>query len=290
MGQRAMAVITGASSGIGADFARVLAERGYDCVISARRVDRLEALAKELRDAHGVEVHVIASDLARAEGAEKLFRDVMALDRKVTFLVNNAGFGMYGDFVEQDPKRILDMIQLNMTSLTMLTRLFAAKMREQGEGRILQVASVGAFQPSPLYAVYSATKAYVRDFSQAANFELRGTGVSITTISPGLTESEFHETAGHLKPKSIEALMMSSRSVAEIGVRAAEKRRATVTPGLINKLMEWSVAWTPRAIATWAAGVSMRSKREPEPSKEPPKSTQKKTKKKASPSSSSSAS
>lgn len=261
-GERKLAVVTGASSGIGAELARVLAARGYDCVITARRVSRLEELAGELRSAHGVEVHVIGADLAQRDGAAKLHADVRALGRPVSFLANNAGFGVYGPFVEQPLDRIEEMLQLNVVSLTTLTRLFAAEMVAQGHGRILQIASVGAFQPSPLYAVYSATKAYVRDFSQAIHFELRGTGVTVTTMCPGLTESEFHEKADHLKPKYMDPMMMSARSVAEIGVRAAERGKSGVTPGIANKLMEWSVAWSPRALATWMAGVSMRAKRE----------------------------
>lgn len=259
---RELAVITGASSGIGAELARVLAGRGYDCVLSARRVSRLEELAAELREARGIDVHVIGADLSKREGAAELFEGVTALGRPVSFLANNAGFGIYGPFVDQPVERIEEMIQLNVTSLTTLTRLFVAPMVRSGRGRVLQVASIGAFQPSPLYAVYSATKAYVRDFSQALHFELRGTGVTVTTMCPGLTESEFHEKADHLKPKYMDAMMMSARRVAEIGVSAAERGKSGVTPGLTNKLMEWSVAWTPRAVATWAAGVSMRARRE----------------------------
>ncbi|MCZ7681697.1 MAG: SDR family oxidoreductase [Sandaracinaceae bacterium] len=205
---RKLAVVTGASSGIGAELARELAARGYDCVLSARRVSRLEELAAELREGRGIEVHVITADLSTREGAAELFEGVTALGRPVGFLANNAGFGIYGRFVEQPVERIEEMIQLNVTSLTTLTRLFVAPMVRQGHGRVLQVASIGAFQPSPLYAVYSATKAYVRDFSQALHFELRGTGVTVTTMCPGLTESEFHEKADHLKPKYMDTLMM----------------------------------------------------------------------------------
>ncbi|MBX3271516.1 MAG: SDR family oxidoreductase [Sandaracinaceae bacterium] len=257
--KRPLAVVTGASSGIGADFARVLAARGHDCVITARREDRLRALAAELEKDHGAHVTVIAADLGEPSGASRLADAVFALGRPVKFLVNNAGFGVHGDFVEQDPARLAQMMQLNMVSLTELTHRFSQHMVAHGGGKILQVASVGAFQPSPYYAVYSATKAYVRDFSQAANWELRDKGVSITTICPGLTRTEFHEVADHIKPKSMDALMMDARTVAEIGVRAAERGRATVTPGLANKLMEWMIKWwTPRWVATAMAGISMR--------------------------------
>lgn len=260
-GSKRLAVITGASSGIGADFARILAARGYDCAITARRKDRLEALAAELEKDHGVSATVIAADLGVAGSAVTLHDAVRALGRPVAFLVNNAGFGLYGELVKHDAARLAQMMQLNMISLTELTHLFARDMVEEGEGRILQVASVGAFQPSPYYAVYSATKAYVRDFSQALSWELKGTGVTVTTICPGLTRTEFHEVADHIKPGYMDAVMMSARDVAEIGVRAAERGRATVTPGIVNKLMELAIKWwTPRSVATAMAGLSMRSK------------------------------
>ena len=258
--QKQLAVVTGASSGIGADFARILAARGYDCVLTARRKDRLETLAAELEKDHGVSAIVIASDLGVAGSAAALHDAVGALGRPVTFLVNNAGFGLYGELVKHDAARLGQMMQLNMISLTELTHLFARDMVAQGEGRILQVASVGAFQPSPYYAVYSATKAFVRDFSQALSWELRGTGVTVTTICPGLTKTEFHEVAEHIKPGYMNAVMMSARDVAEIGIRAAERGRATVTPGIVNKLMELAIKWwTPRSVATAMAGLSMRS-------------------------------
>lgn len=265
-----LAVITGASSGIGADFARVLAERGYDCVITARRQDRLDALAARLEKDCGVSATVVVADLGTPGGAGVLYEAVRALGRPVTFLVNNAGFGVYGEFVEHDPARLAQMMQLNMISLTELTHLFAKDMVAQGEGRILQVASVGAFQPSPYYAVYSATKTFVRDFSQAVRWELKGTGVTVTTVCPGLTRTEFHEVADHIKPSYMDSAFMSAREVAEIGIRAAERGRATVTAGFLNKLMEFAMKWwTPRSIATAVAGFSMRSSATASPEPEP---------------------
>lgn len=254
-----LAVITGASSGIGAELARGLARRKYDCVLVARREDRLRELAAELEKDHGVKAAVIALDLGAPGSAAELHAQVSALGQPVGFLVNNAGFGIHGDFVDHDADRLAMMMQLNMVTLTELTHAFAKDMVAAGRGRILQVASVGAFQPSPYYASYSATKAYVRDFSQALHFELRGTGVTCTTICPGLTATEFHEVADHPKPAYMNAVMMKARDVAEIGLRAAERGRAGVTPGIFNKLMELSVKfWTPRWLATWMAGVSMR--------------------------------
>jgi short-subunit dehydrogenase len=259
MTERKTALITGASSGIGAAVARNLAARGHDCLLAARRKDRLEALAKELEKAHGIRAHAVAADLGVHGGAEQLIADVGA---PVDVLVNNAGFGVYGNFWEHDVARVMQMVELNMVSLTTLTHHYAKEMVRRKSGRILQVASVGAYQPSPLYAVYSATKAYVLFFSEAANHELSGTGVSVTTICPGLTDTEFHEVAAHVKPKWMDMLTMTPADVADIGVRAMMRGRSVVTPGFANKLNAFFVKLMPRSLATWAAGRSMKAKRE----------------------------
>lgn len=256
--ERPLAVITGASSGIGTEFARVLAERGCDCVLAARRRERLDGLAEELRQSHGAEVHVVAVDLATPEGPAALFEAVQALERPVAWLVNNAGLGMFGPFADQDLAALHRMCALNMGAVMELTHRFLPTMVAHGSGRILQVSSVGAFQPSPLYAVYSATKSFVRDFSQAVSWELRGTGVTVTSLCPGLTTSEFHQVAVHDTPPHFAWVTMSARSVAEIGVRRAEQGRAHVTPGLMNLIMGWAVKWTPRSISTAAAERAVR--------------------------------
>jgi hypothetical protein len=255
------ALITGASSGIGAAIAEALAERKIDLIITARREDRLQTLGARLAEAHGVSVDIIAHDLCASGGADALYDQVKALGKDVDVLVNNAGFGMYGASWQLDLERVKQMIELNMTALTTLTHRYAADMVARGRGHILQVSSIGAYQPSPLYAVYSATKAYVLSMSQAMNLELRGTGVNITTICPGLTESEFHQVADHLKPRSMDWMMMSSRQVAEIGIKAMFKRKAVVTPGLLNKITALMVKLVPRSVATWMAGKLMQGKR-----------------------------
>jgi hypothetical protein len=255
------ALVTGASSGIGAALAEVLAERKMDLIITARRGDRLEALRDTLIQAHGVTVDIIPHDLCAPGGAEALHEKVKGLDKEIGVLINNAGFGMYGNSWDLDHDRIKQMIALNVSALTTLTHLYCAEMVTRGHGRILQVSSIGAYQPTPLYAVYSATKAYVLSMSQAMNRELRGTGVSITTICPGLTESEFHEVAAHIKPKSLDRMTMSSRDVAEIGVKAMLKGKAVVTPGLVNKMTAFMVKLIPRSAATWMAGLLMQGKR-----------------------------
>lgn len=250
-------LITGASSGIGAAIARELAGRKYDCVLTARRTDRLETLAKELEKEHGVKTWVITSDLGTRGGANEL---IAAVEQPIDFLVNNAGFGVYGKLVDQSPERVMQMIELNMVSLTTLTQHYVKEMVGRKKGSVLQISSIGAYQPSPLYAVYSATKSYVLSFSEALNFELRGTGVNVTTICPGVTATEFHEVAEHPKPKWMEGVTMTAADVAEIAVRATLNGKAVVTPGFSNKLTAFFVKLIPRSWATAMAAMTMRSR------------------------------
>ena len=255
---RPVALITGASSGIGADFARELASRNHDVIITARRTDRLEALKAELEKAHRVRVDVVPANLGASDGVTALIAAVEALGRPVDVLVNNAGFGVHGPFWEHDAPRIDEMIALNMTSLTRLTHHFVRQMVPRGRGRVLQVSSVGAYQSSPYYAIYAATKSYVLNFSEAANFELRGTGVTITTLSPGLTATEFHDVANHQKTGLFAVTLMTAAAVARNGVEAMLRGRAVVVPGWINKLAAFSVRFFPRSWATAVAGLMMR--------------------------------
>jgi short-subunit dehydrogenase len=256
--ERRVALVTGASSGIGAAIARKLAARRYDCVLTARRTERLEMLAGELEKAHGVSAKVVSADLGEHGGAEKLIETVRDLSPKVDVLVNNAGFGVYGKLVDQPEPRVAQMIELNMTALTILTHHYVKQMVLRRSGRVLQVSSIGAFQPSPLYAVYSATKSYVLSFSEALNHELYGTGVSVTTMCPGLTATEFHEVAVHNKPKWMNLVTMTADDVAEIGIRSMMRGRSVVTTGLLNKLMALFVKLMPRSWATSMAGLTMR--------------------------------
>lgn len=250
------AVITGASSGIGADIARILAAQGVDLIISARRRDRLEKLAAELRGK--VSVEIIEADLARPDGAQKLYDKVRQLKKEITIVVNNAGFGNQNHVLNQSLDDIRSMIQVNITALTELTRLFAADMVTQKYGRILQLSSIGAFQPSPVYAVYSAAKSYVLSFSVAMNNELNGTGVSITTMCPGITETEFHEVAGHEKTTFMKSFSMTSEKVAQIGVNAMMKRKAQVIPGFSNAFNSLLMETMPRSLSTAIAGRLMK--------------------------------
>jgi len=265
MKRKEVALVTGASSGIGLEIARLLAARNVDLVIAARRKDRLEALARDLVAAYGVRVDVVEADLARPGAAEELHRRTVALRPDVTIAVNNAGFGQHATVLEQSLADIRTMLQVDVTALTELSRLFAADMKRAGYGRILLLSSVGAFQPVPMYAVYSAAKAYVLSFGYALDRELRGTGVSVTTVCPGATVTEFHAVAGHEKTRLIELTSMSAVRVAAIAVRAMFRRRPKVVPGLLNKLMTFLVELAPRALSAPVAGLLMKRKRPSSP-------------------------
>lgn len=249
------ALVTGASSGIGAEFARLLAQRGIDLILTARRVDRLEALRNELQAEHKVAVEIIACDLSAERAAQNLYESVKSKNRAVSILINNAGFGMLGDFAAMDPVKLEEMIRLNITSLTLLTRLFVADMQAKNHGYILQVSSIGGFQPSPYFAAYSATKAYVLSFGEALAGELRGSGVSVTTLYPGNTATEFADVARAKLQSWMEKSAMPARKVATIGIEALFARRVCVTAGLPNKLNALFIKLIPRRLAAWLASV-----------------------------------
>src|SRR5262249_3935014 len=195
--QRSVALITGASSGIGLELARVFAANGYSLAIAARDQGKLDAVAAELRSAYGVPVDVFVADLGQAGAADKLWATRAAANVAVDVLVNNAGSGMYGKFQEQALDALKQMQFVNMMALTTLTSLALPKMLARGQGRILNVASMVGFQPgAPLAAVYYATKSYVLSFSTGLARELRGTGVSVTALCPGPTRTAFEERAG----------------------------------------------------------------------------------------------
>lgn len=248
------ALVTGASSGIGAEFARCLAAQGKDLILVARREDTLDALAQTLRTEHGVTVSVIACDLSATDAADQLFARTHDAGLHVDLLVNNAGFGIHGHFSGQDPDALTRMLQLNVSTLTRLTRLYLTPMIEQGQGQVIQVGSVGSFQPGPLFAAYAATKAYVLSFGEAINFELRGTGVTCTVVCPGVTRTEFLDAAGQNQKLSLyqKLFMMDAPDVARIGLRAAERGRPVVVTGALNKVQIFCLRLVSRRFATMA--------------------------------------
>jgi short-subunit dehydrogenase len=216
------ALITGASAGIGEELARIHAAQGGDLILVARREERLESLAAELRAEFSITVDVIASDLAQPGAAALLAEAVAAKGLVVDVLVNNAGFGGHGKFHDADLNREQRMIQLNITALTELTHLFLQGMVERGEGKVLNVGSTAGFLPGPLQAVYYASKAYVNSFSQAIANELEGSGVTVTVLCPGPVATEFQEAADLGGVRGFE-LAADARSVAQCGYKAMQK-------------------------------------------------------------------
>lgn len=243
------ALVTGASSGLGVDFARELAARGAALVLVARRLDRLQALADELHAAHGRRVRVMAADLGDAAARERLAAQLEADGTAIDLLVNNAGFGVYGDFVASDWPTVDQMLQVNVVALSHLSRLFGAAMATRGWGRILQVASTGAFSPSPSYAAYSATKSYVLSFGIALDRELKARGVSCTTVCPGVTATDFLKVSGQRKNWYHRATMMSSEAVAKSAIDALLAGRSHRVTGWLNAIQAFSTRFMPRGLS-----------------------------------------
>jgi hypothetical protein len=239
------ALVTGASGGIGRDFALKLAGEGYDVVLAARSTGKLEDVAKEV-EKHGVRGIVVESDLSRPDAPVALFDAVRNQGLKIDVLINNAGFATYGRFDTLEIDQELAMINLNVTALVHLTRLFLPEMVARGHGRIVNVASTAAFQPGPLMANYYASKAYVLYFSEAIANELKDTGVTVTALCPVPTASGFQERAGMEGVKLVKSGLMSSQDVVNIGYTAMEKGKPVVIPGFKNKLLAQSSRFVPR--------------------------------------------
>lgn len=246
----ATALITGASAGLGAEFARLFAADKHDLVLVARRRERLDALAAELKAAHGVTSHVITADLMDPAAPKAILDEVARLGLEVEFLVNNAGFGTNGAFWELDPAQERGMVEVNITALVVLTRGLLPAMVQRKRGRVLNIGSTAGFQPGPYMAGYYASKAFVNSFTEALAFELRGTGVTATVSCPGATATEFFEVAGNKKTKLFEGGTMSAREVAEGAYRAMHAGDPVVVHGARNKLGVWTVKFSPRGVVT----------------------------------------
>ncbi len=253
----ATALITGASSGIGTEFARIHARNGGDMVLVARSVDKLNALKQELESTYKVAVTVIAADLSQAGSAAAVFAQTEAAGIEVGVLINNAGFGGHGKFYQRDLAEEESMIQLNIATLTSLTHLYLQGMVARGQGQVLNVASTAAFLPGPLQAVYYATKAYVLSFSQAIAEELTGTGVSVTALCPGAVKTGFVER-GNLEGVEVFDKAASAESVAECGYKAMQKQQLVVInePGLWF-LLNWVTPLLPRRLLLKVSRKSM---------------------------------
>jgi len=256
---RPLALVTGASSGIGADLARELARDGHDLVLAARTVASMENLAAELTT-HGARTVVIPADLSQPGAAAALAGGIESRGLSVDVLVNNAGLGAVGRFDQADPLRIGEMLQVNIVALTELTRLLLPGMVARRHGQVMLVASTAAFQPGPHMAVYFATKAYVLSFGEAIAYELRGTGVTVTVLCPGPTATNFAHTAGTSELtffNSAARQVMSAAAVARIGYRGLRTGRRVVITGAFNKILAAAGKLAPHAISLATANALM---------------------------------
>jgi short-subunit dehydrogenase len=247
---RPVTLITGASAGLGAEFARQCAARGEPLALVARRRDRLEALAAEL----GGEVHIFAADLAREGAAASLIAEMEAEGLAAGTLINNAGFGLAGRFAARPIERQSEMVDLNVRTLTELCHLVLPAMRAAGRGAILNVASTAAFQPGPNMAVYYATKSYVLSFTEALHHELKGTGIKVSALCPGPTTSEFSDVADSHSP-TLERMKMPAAPVVRAGLAGLDADKAVVIPGFRNKATAQASRFLPRALMRRIVGA-----------------------------------
>lgn len=246
-------LITGASSGIGKETARVYAEKGYNLILVARREAFLKELQQELQGKYNIQVEVIPMDLAQTDSADLLFQKIKEQNLKTDVLINNAGFGLFDDFLLHDETKLEQMMVLNMVTLTKMCQLFGKEMANAGGGNIINIASTAAFQPMPGLAVYAATKAYVMNLSDALAYELKKQNITVTCINPGATNSEFAKVANFTSETLINDKSPSSREVAEYIFDSMEIGRTNATHGLKNKLMAWSNRLVPRKVSTIVA-------------------------------------
>jgi short-subunit dehydrogenase len=257
----ATALITGASSGIGLAIATEIAAHGHDVVLVSRRRDALEAVAGALEGRYGVRTFAVPADLSLSDAAQNLHDAVLELKLDIEFLVNNAGFGLGGEFMETDLDRETEMIQLNVIAVTQLTKLFGRAMVQRRSGRVMNVASTAAFQPGPLMAVYYATKAYVLSFSEAVAEELRNTGVTVTALCPGATATNFAETAQTTNSRLFTRLGVADAGhVARYGYKAMLRGERVALPSFRDKLMIQSERIAPRSLVTRLARLAQENR------------------------------
>jgi short-subunit dehydrogenase len=242
------ALVTGASAGLGAEFARLFANDGHDVVLVARRIDKLDELATEITAKHPVAVHVIAEDLSQPGAAERIANELEARGIAIEFLVNNAGFGGTGAFIDRDIEKELEMVRVNVVALLDLTRRLLPAMVARRSGRILNVGSTAGFVPGAFMAVYYASKAFVNSFTEALAVELQGTGVTATVICPGATATEFAGIAGNDKSALFKSGVMGAREVAEDAYHAMLRGKPLRVAGLSNKFRIAALRFAPRGV------------------------------------------
>jgi uncharacterized protein len=259
--RRRTALVTGGSGGIGLEISKVLARNNFDLVLVARNHDTLEAAAGQIEGTFGISAQVFAADLREPAAPQAIFDFLQDQNVAVDALINNAGFGLGGEFLETDLSRELDMIAVNISALTHLTKLFVPQMVKRRSGRVLNVASTAAFQPGPLMAVYYATKAYVLSFSQALAEELRNTGVTCTALCPGATETEFADVARVTNSGVFAKFgLADATDVAEYGVRAMMRGKRVAIPGIRNKLVVQSSRIAPRRLIARVVRMAQESR------------------------------
>ncbi len=253
-------LITGASFGIGHELAKLFARDGYNLILIARTEEKLNHLAKQLQDQYQINIQVIPKDLSKPESAREIYDQLQKESVQVDILVNNAGFAVYGPFIETDLEQELNMIRLNMMTLTRMAKLFLPGMIERRHGKILNVASAAGFVSGPYAAIYYATKAYVISMSGALSEELRGTGVNVTALCPGPVRTEFFKRAG-MKGTLLQRLFAKNPDVvARVGYRALMKGRRAVIAGLFYKLLIGSTRLIPRTLTTKISKLMLVSK------------------------------
>jgi short-subunit dehydrogenase len=253
-----LALVTGASSGIGAEFARQLAAKGTHLILTARRRDRLEALAAELSSKHTVQVTVIENDLNTHDGADRLVEELAARGLSPTILINNAGFGYFSPFLEQPRDDIEAMLEVNIRAVTILCRRIGESMAQRGGGKILNLSSFAALAPIPRYSVYSGAKAYVVAFSQALRHELARRGVQISVLCPGYTATEFHEVSRHDKSTIMRLTELTAPHVARAGLSGLAKNRFLIVPGWWYKLNLLTARFLPRTLMASLSALTVK--------------------------------
>jgi uncharacterized protein len=242
------ALITGASEGIGYELVKLFAKDGYDCVLAARNKQKMDQLAAEVKKDFGVNTRVIAKDLSLPESAQEIFDEVTEAGISIDVLANNAGLGLCGEFAKSDMNTNMHLLQVNLFSLTKLTWLFLPGMLKRKSGKIMNVGSIASYAPSPNFALYNASKAYVLFFSEALREELKGTGVSVTCLCPGATDTQWQARAGAKGLRLNKVHIVDAKSVAETGYKGLMKDKRVVIPGLDNKITVLSAKFAPRAV------------------------------------------
>ena len=253
-------LITGASNGLGVEFAKIHAAKGDNLVLVARGKDKMNLLKTEIEKRHDVSVYVIGRDLSETGAPKTIYNELKSQNIKIDYLINNAGFGDFGLFEKSNWEKQLQMINLNITAVAYFTRLFLPDMIKNKYGKILNIASTASFQPGPTMSVYFASKAFVLSFSEAIANELKGSGVTVTALCPGATATGFKTAASLDNSNLFKGAIATSKSVAEYGYKAMMKGKTVVIHGLMNKIMAFSVRFAPRNVVTAIARMKLKAK------------------------------